>query len=1246
MERQGMPDQEQPHSGRRLGEDAAAIAPLVAILGRLRARARMVLLAASVATLLATVLAVVLALGLLDFALRTPMWLRLGVLIAGIAAAIFAMSRWLLPAWRFRPSLIETALRLERSEAGRKTGLRGILASGLELAYNPPDTAIGRGLAGHVIDSAKRAASSVRASAILNPAPARHGLAMLAACTAIVAMVVLAVGPGLATTGALRILAPWAGAEWPKRTAVVDATDVEVHPLGTSLPLRAAVTRSDREPEQTRVAARYRLVTSSGAETTRRIMLAWQGHTVGLKGDSGDLRLGQVYERLVEPSALAAAAGVDPAEVAEFEYWFETDDDRTRARRIKLVHPPSVLSARASITVPEYVEQAAKSERSTFVSGVRELGAGNDQRAIVGPVLAGSMIELTIRLNKPVRTPAQGASGDEMQRDEVARALASVLPGLEITDDLQMQFGPETWRLSWPARRSIRIGVEPVDEYGIAKLEESVFSFDIVEDRPPSGTIVEPREDEAVLATAVVEVAGEGRDDVGVASISLEQQIARPVRGSAGGAPEASTERTVLTAREWGSGGAPIQATVSGRLDLSTLALNPRDEVWLTALVVDGFIGFNGERHEPVRSAARRLRIISEEELVDQMRAELGALRRVAMRLDEEQAQVQNAVREGEVSGADATRQSALTQRIQQQTSTVQRLMERLERNQLQDEALSGLLEDINSLFRGASRDSNRAAAQMESAARDEHEATQLTPQQAEAIDQSQEAVRDQLGRMAEMLDRGEDSWVMSRTLQRLLQQQRDAQSQTERFGEQTMGRRAEDLTPQERAELQRLQERQEQLAQSARQAMEDLEERAAQMQQADPAQAAAMQQAAERGRQQQVAQRMQEAGESLEQNQTSSATAQQQEAINALEQMLADMNDAQRQRDQALRRMLANLIESLERLVADQTAQIEQLVEAIASDLFDGLDNPMIALSQNTLAVAETARSDRSTVTVAEPLDRAARAQSDAIAALRAAPVRSVQAQQHQIESRRMLVEALEEARRLQQQAQQRDQQRQRAELRRIYREALEEQVAIRGQAEQYFGREIDRRDRMSLRGLGERQEALRLRLDELRRESEDIADAAVFDFAHERLDAAAMLAAKRLRGGHADRAVERNQNSAVRILASLVEALRDLERDDEFRDDGEGGGGGGGGGQGGEPPPLLPPLAELRLLRGLQQGAAELTRELDEARDESAATELNQLGDLQDSLRIRGEELMQKLQQQPQVPQRPTPIDEGEGQ
>lgn len=1201
------------------------LSPIAQQLRRLRARAARLLILTGVATLLACLIAAFLAVGIADYLLRTPAWFRGVLWVGGLAGLVVAIRRWIVPAWQFRPSLTEVALRLERSEHGKKAGLTGILASGLELASSTEGPRTTQWMAGRVVEEAGRRFAGVRASAILSRAHAQHALLTLGVCAAGLVAVGLLAGPRLSAIGAARVFAPWSDAQWPKRTALADITaPLNVHPLGMALPLRAAVTRTNQPVSATRVTAVYRLIDSSGEGPLKRILLTGQGRPVAVPTTEPDgLASGELYERLIEPGTLAAATGTQ----AELEYWFETGDDRTEPGRIKLVPPPAIVAASAVVTSPEYVQGTAEPGAAPlFASGPIEMGAGADQRAVVGPVLAGSTIDLTIRFNKPLPGPPQD------QESAAAAWAAATFPGAKM-NGWAATYSGEQWKLTWVARESLRLPVRPTDQYGLrpSEAEESIFAFDVAEDRPPTATVIEPREDESVLATAVVEIGGEARDDVGIASLSLTRQLARPAQGSLGAAPEPVGEQSAVPAQA-DAGQSPTRAGVTTTLDLSAFGLKPGEELWVRAVAADTY-SFEGVKHDPVQSSPRKLRIIREEDLIDQVRAELAAVRKIAIRMEGEQGELRKSAQSGSVSADDRRRQAGLTQRITQQQEAMERLESRLERNRLEDQTLSGILSDISGLLQSAAQDSERASAQMDAAAKDrpEAESAPLDAKQAQEVTQAQDSVRDQLARLAEMLDRGEDSWLMSRTLQRLAEQQRELESRTRRAGERNMGKRAEDLTPQERAELSEIAEQQQRLSDAARQAIDQLTERGKQLESADAAQSEGMKKAAERGREQQVPQKMQEAAKNAQQNQTSAASEQQEAAADALEQMLQDMNDAQKNRDEQLRRVLANLLQSLDLLIREQETQVTALAAAVPESKFEGLDAPMIALNQNTLEVAEKARGDRSMVRVAELVDRAAKSQEGAIGSLRAAPVAAEEAEKAERESLRLLRLARAEAQKLSEEAQKRDMDRKRQELRKVYRETLELQVALTGETSPFIGKTVDRRDRMKVRGLGERQEALRVSLEELRKKTAEMEDASVFDYAHTRLDQAAGGAGKKLRAGQADRVVARNQGTVVTLLTALIQALDDqAKKDDEFSDapGGDGGGGGGGGGSGNGEQPLLPPLTELRLLRAMQQEAADVTRAIHDAEGPSAE-EMSGLGELQRGLSERGQELIQKLQQ-----------------
>lgn len=1205
-------------------------------LRRVRSRARGLLLARGVGLVVGLFVLGMALVAVADYGLRTPGWLRGVVLAVGVAAALWGVWRLIIPAWRFRPSLTEVALRLERSEEARATGLAGVLASGLELARNR------EGASAPEAWLAERAAAAARerfetyrgrfgGGSLLRARPAVRGLAVLGLAAAVTAGC-WAAWPRLSTIGATRVLAPWAGAQWPKRTAVADVTGSTVHALGTALPLRAAVVRTNRGAGETRVAARYRVVTADGAGPVRRVILNAQDRSVEAPDPEGEgIAQGELYERLIEPAALAGpAAERDPAEVAELEYWFETEDDQTEARRISLVTPPAVVGASATVRPPEYAA-ALDAARTGFVSGEMDLGPGTDGRALVGPVVAGSEVELTVRLNKPVPGP------EEDKRAWLAAALPGVDPAEAFGEDLRIEAEGSQWRLSWTALRAARVPISVTDAFGLGSVEEAAYSFEVVEDRAPTATVTEPAEDEAVLATAVVELIGEGRDDVGLASVSLERQRARPPIGSIGAPAEAFEEPVMIERREVsaGAGGAAAaQATVSATIDLAPLELKAGDEVWVTAVAADVY-AFRGQSHEPVRSVARKLRVIAEDQLIEQIRTDLGGLRRAAMQMDEEQAELAEAAEDGIVTEDERRRQSALGQRIGQQGEQVRRLQERVERNRLQDPSLSGMLEDVRSLLNEAQRGAAEAAAAMDEAAKEAEERepeeerpeAEMNEAQRARADEGQDRVRDRLGQIVRMLDRGEDGWLARRSVERLLEQQRALQRQTARAGEQTLGREAQELTPQERGELERIAERQRELSEQAEKALSELGERAEQLKQADPAQAAAMAEAAQRGREQQVPRTLQEAAENVQQNRTADAQAQQQQAVEALEQMLEDLERAERNRDEQLRRVLASLIESLAGLIAQQERELEAFEQAKGAGAFTGLDSGMIRLNQNTLGVLDQSRqAGAEGADITEMIDRAARAQSAAIVALRLMPVDAEATEAGERESLRLLKLAHEAAQKLEEEARQRDQQRQLAALRRAYRDALEQQVALRADVTPFLGREVNRRERMEVRGLGERQETLRAAMSDLRASTADLADAAVFLFAHERLDTVMGSASKRLRSGEATMQTAREQDSAVRILQGLLEALSESQQQDEFREQG-GEEGGSGQGQGSGEQPLIPNMAELKLLRAMQQEAADLTRALHEAGAGAGADEIDAVGRLQRRLAEHGEELIREM-------------------
>lgn len=1228
-------------------------------LARLRTVARGLLVAQRAGWLVAWVLALLLSAGILDYILRTPGWFRAGVWVFGIVALISVVRRMILPAARFSPPLTEIALRVESSKAGREAGLTGVLASALELSHVDP-AGTGAALSQPVITRAREQLGAVKLATMLAPARTLRSAGFAGLAIAAVAAAV-AFQPVLTAIGAERLLWPFADAQWPKRTGVADVTGVKVHPLGSALALRAAVTKTPTSADQTRVAAHYRTIAGGPggiAGPERRVLLTNQDKPVALGAASRDgSSSGFLFERLLEPSGLGAerASATDSAAKAPedlvFEYWFETDDDRTQPVRVLLVEPPQVLTASATVELPDYARTLLERFPDLAKSnGTLELGPGSDDRASPAPILAGSDVTLTIRFNRAL--PSISGSTPEW----IARSLgADVADMFERTpagaaNKPSIRADGAEWTLSWRLEEPLRVTVKATDEHGIAGVEEAAFRFDALKDNPPSAIITTPTEDKAVLPTAIVQLGGEGRDDVGLVSVGLERQLARKKQGSEGAAPEPIDERTELsrvTAAATpvrGTDGLPNSDTrrlvVTHTLDLSTIDLQPGDELWITAAATDAY-DLGGVRHEIVRSGVRKLRIMSREELTQQIWNELSGVRRAAMKIDEDQRELNKGVSQADKWNPDQARrsqraQAGMTERLAKQGEAISRVEDRMRENGLTDQALRDVLSQAQNSLARAGEQSGQATEQLDKSASEASKDPgnpRAGQKEREQADQTQQQVREELRNLIDLLDQGEDTYSAKRALEQLLAEQKALREQTQQQGGKSLGKTTDQLTPQEKESLNQIAQQQKAAAEKLREATDKMLEREEKLRKSDPAGAQAMADAARKSQRDQTPEKMEQASQQVKQNQTSQAQQAQSQAIQSLEQMLQQFDQAGKNRDEVLRRFLASLMDSIRTLIAQQETQLTALTAATPAGAFAGLDAGMVKLHQNTLGVLDEAENGpRDTERVAALLDRAADAQSAAAVGLRDAPVNADEVESQEQLSLDKLNEALKLAEESDKEAEQRQQNRKRDELRKRYQAALVEQISLRDSAQGLVGAEANRRNKATARGLGTDQTKLRETLGAIKADTKEVADAKVFEYAHKRLEDLTQAAAEPLLAGEATVEGVRRQTSAARVLQMLVDALDRGKKDDKDFRERENNSGGGGGGSGKQP--LVPPAAEIKVLRAMQQEAADLTREVaDTGKPDPAGA--GEVARLQRDLAEQASSLLERLSKR----ERPTP-------
>lgn len=1182
-----MPERLPNHGGRA---PRPAAGPAVALVERVRRRARGVVVGTAWTRAATVALAVLLLLGVLDYVFRLPRGVR-AINLALCAWGLFELWRRMLrPALAFRPAPAEVALRIERA-----AGAGDRLASGVDLAgARAPDNPLAAALARATSDEADEAAVQIAARRFVQ----RRGLARAAGLLAAAALLAggsAAVRPDLARTALARALWPLGDARWPTRTAVMDATGVAVQPVGEALPLRAVLTRTPLPMGRTDVAAVYRVVVGGRPGPSQRVMLTSQ-HRVAQAVSDGVDGSGELFERLIEPEAQ-----IGEGEQASVEYWFQTEDNRTEPMRIALSARPTVTGIVVSVQPPAYARELRGSFLQADAMPVTPDPGGV---ASVQPILAGSRVRVAVALSKPAHRVGDQAGWSQ--------------------DD------PRTLVYETTARERTRADIALEDDDGLEGAAPVAVVLDVVPDNPAGVSVVEPAYDESVLATAVIALRAEARDDFGMRWLALERQIARAPDGSEGATPEPDADPARIARVDATPGDMPAELTLDQKIDLATTGVRPGDEVWVSAVARDVYAEATGQTDtRAVRSPIRRLRVIDESAFISQIRGELAGVRKAAIEIDREQAALHQLLADGETEDtpALADRQGAVTERLDAQRGAVERLRDRAARNALADEILTGMLADAGSSLREATRASEAAAGTLADAA--EHARNDRDPDDGTQPDaqarQDQERVRDELQSLIAMLDQGQDNWVARRTIESLLDDQKSLAAETAALGAKTMGQAPEQLSADDRTELERIAARQREAAHRVQQAMDSLTDRAESLQRVDAAQAQAMSQAARRARQERVDEQMQQAAAQVKQNQTRAAAQGQQAAIDALEKMLEDIDSAESTRDQALRRALASVLDSLEALIGDQEQQIQSLAQARVEEELVPLAEPMVALAGNTLGLLDEIGAQRDLASVAGSVEMASEAQERAVGSLRDASADS--AAEAEDESLTKLREARDEAKRLDEQAGAREAARERAELRKAYRELLEQQAALADDTRPWVDAEIDRRARAEVRALGQRQQAVSDSLTEIRRSTAELADAAVFDLAHRRLDHASQAAAEDLLHGQPTAGTTRQQAIVVRVLRSLIEAMAEQKQDDKYGDGQSGAGSGGGAGD----QPLIPDLAELKLLRAMQAEAMEWTRNLDEAPQRPDGAEVEELADLQKELAQRAEALIQKLTQPP---------------
>jgi hypothetical protein len=1223
---------------------------LINSLEAVRRRAKRLTLAYGLGIVVAAALGLLLATVLLDYLFNLRALPRLVVMAAAMGTLIYAAVRWIAQPALARISLSDIAGRLERAFPQFDDRLRSTLDFLRSSSPQPGGLSDGGSevMKERVVEQATALAASIDLSSAVVAKPAWYSLGGAAASLLLFTLLAGLAGGQIRSIALKHLLMPFADRPWPKRVQIsADGTLPTRVPVGQRLDVRMTLVRGDKPSMKPVVCYQY-----DNGPIEQEFMSRSEA-----AGENG------VYSASLD-------ARVDSTKsTGNLHVWMKAGDDRLDLPAITVVPRLAVKSVEAVITAPKYVTNLPP----TTVN----LSAAPAVMAV------GSDVALRVTFNKPLA--ANGAVSIE--------PLASNPPSTQPVVPAQAAWSPEgemTEVGRFTALNPLRFHLRAVDVDGFSNNALEEYELIVRPDQTPSVQIENPRRNEERTAVATIPLQGLAEDDYGIQTLKLvvdriERASNSKAASEAGGAnPAAATapapshweiplvddakpSHSVSWNRIEGTGDRQrFRANYAWDLaQLKEASLAGGDILEYYLLVTDNF-NLNGQMHAAVPSGKLRISIISQEEFTNRVIADLQLaktqvedVQRVQSRTQQETTNLSDDTKNKKTFD-DADRvaaqrltgeQSAVAGQTRQIAAKVEEIGQRLAENKSPQQDLKDLARDVaNDLNDAAEKPMKQAAEGLTDA------------QQPKAVDDRNANLNDAKSQQAEAnddlqrsMDRMGDIGSLQQTIARindLLRQQKEVAAQTQDAGKDNLGKRPEEMSPQDRQKLEAAADAQAKLADRTAKALDAMKKAADALSKTDPAAAEAMSKAAATAQQQQVTQQQQKAADSAKQNQQASAQSAQQQAELGLQMIAADLEQAERRKLAQLSKQLEELQQQITNLIRRQAGHnldnvnvqgpdaLAKLGVAAAADLYQlaertpqggpAVDPDRLAPSQeqterNTRDISKSAEAmpngaepaaqllraaghmERATVSLSESkwVDAYSPPQVEALASLQAAQ-KTVDEQKQKVDDQ--IASGQKEAVR-QKYVQIREDQ-----------EKLNTETARINAARDPQG-QLKRADTIRLSQLPGEQGKLSDRVAELDKALVDV-DSIVYTWANK--DIVQSMTEVKSDLPAPEKAVT-TQAEQVRIVDQLDAMIRNLAtkpKESKFAAD-NAGGGGGQGGKSGAPP--MPSEAELRLLKDLQRAVNSNTKTAD-AQPEKDKSQLLALGTREGDLRGLLDQVLQK--------------------
>jgi hypothetical protein len=1210
--------------------DILAQHPLVARLTRLRGRVRTVVALHGLGIIVAAGVAGLFGFMLLDYLMHVPAGMRLAMLAAGLVGLGLLVWRVLILPLTTRLTDQFLASRVEN----QNRHLADELMSAVNFIHNR--AALTNALAARHIDMAAQKTAGIRFEDALNFRETARSLGLAALVLVLVAVVGLT-NPTLAGIALQRWLTS-ADPAWPRVTNVAliwstaDGKAPRVIPMGEKITVRAMVdkggrprvwltSRTDKTPSDTQ------LMTFQKEQSTDRVFY---------------------YESALEPDG------------RELFLRVEAGDDRdVPPVTIQMAPRPVITQMQAMIHAPAYARDVIDPSQPA-----PSLAVNLQNQA--GRATQGATVDLQVKASKRFQVNAQGEPDVGLYEQNRDEPLA-----LELTRRL---LSSTEARLTFTADKTMQCRLLMHDTDGFQNRISGTVSLEVATDALPALVITEPRRSVERAPNGEVDITLQGTDDWGFDGLRLRADdfAARP------DAPPA-----FATELPWQDLTADAAAgNVSGKTkylwDLAPLKLEPGARLTFYGMVKDNYLN-GSQTHDWVKSSPLLLEIRSASEIQETQRKALSDLndRIKSLRIQQEQTRAQTDAINRIVSAAGAIspeQQAQLTNLAQQETqeaataSAIQQragqIAEELRQNKMPEGDLGKMAQDVAAGMRDVGEQNMpRAAADLakagatsrpagssnqgnspsgQNARQSAQSMTSAAQQQGEAIAKMDDLIR-KLGAI------GDFESLRNETV-RLLGQQKELAKETQQLAPKTVGQQREKLPPDVRNGEDKLAADQRALADKTADLLDRMERASASMNQNDPASAQSLQNAANAGRSSQVSGSQKSASNQLSSNQVSEASNSQQAAQQGLQQMMDELNKNELRKLEQLAREVRRLIDEVKKLRDDEDALNKETVAAgaeAAKAAIDKLANRQGTLQQNTIITEKKAENTQGAAQAAAFIHEGSDHMEKAAAALFSN--RQPDATKPQTDAVAALDNALAELKKLQNQVQPELKNKQLAEFIKQYEEIKKDQVAVKGTSDDLetkrlaaVDKELDRQDELKVGGLAKTQSGLMDRVETLNKDP-DLGQVDVVVWMNQQVTEVMSVSKTRLEKLQLGKQTASAQQAAIDRLQLIIDALREEQaRPPEFNG-GSGGGGGGGGGK----PPLVPPMAQLKLLKAMQIVVNDQTKSVDANLKAAASdadrnqyqTEAQNLGAkegrIHDMTKDIVDQLLQNQQNSPRPPQ-----------